>query len=67
MPALQEGAATALVISPYGALAREFGRRLAAKGYGVRLATDPMQALYCWKTSRRRSSSWRGASCPQAG
>ena len=45
MPALQEGAATALVISPYGALAREFGRRLAAKGYGVRLATDPMQAL----------------------
>ena len=45
MPALQEGAATALVISPYGAIAREFGRRLAAKGYGVRLATDPMQAL----------------------
>ena len=35
----------ALVISSYSDLAREFGRRLQAEGYGVRLATDPMQAL----------------------
>ncbi|MCO4772673.1 MAG: hypothetical protein KDA24_21760 [Deltaproteobacteria bacterium] len=37
--------ATALVISSYSDLAREFGRRLMEEGYGVRLATDPMQAL----------------------
>jgi CheY-like chemotaxis protein len=43
---------TALVISSYSDLAREFGRRLVAEGYGVRLATDPMQALVLLETDR---------------
>jgi len=35
----------ALVISPYSPRARELGKSLVREGYGVKLSTDPMQAL----------------------